>query len=442
MWRRPSLDAALGLARRLRLPGATSASEAAAAAPGAGGAAGSSTPRGRAAPRGSASRRRQRSRAASSVSPTGRRSRINWVTAAAAPKRRRRTRLEGGQRRAAGGGGAGGMGGLGGFDGAVPSARSASSMAEMQAAVGWEANCRAPVRPARRAVTAPAVRLRSKLAGDAATQPAHNRTMKLSAMPRAAQDEATLDVPPWTPRSQLSRLVTARTADDAESSVAAAAEPPPPSPRAKIHTPPWLRAGLEVRTPDDAASASSGSELPTPAESPLTPLLLKPTQPMMCADCGELYSPPSCTTCRCAALAKVSLGKPREVAVPADAVWPAVAPAVEAPAARGGAARGGGTVVAAIAAEVDLGGGAAARAGQPADVAVGRQRPRAKTWAAARRRRRVVIGLEARPQSRGHSRGRRRRRRLRARPRRPDDRGRAEKHGSLARRNIEATRVT
>ena len=155
--------------------------------------------------------------------------------------------------------------------------------------------------------------------------------MKLSAMPRATQDEATLDVPPWTPRSQLSRLVTARTADDAESPSAAAAEPPPPSPRAKIHTPPWLRAGLEVRTPDDAASASSGSELPTPAESPLTPLLLKPTQPMMCADCGELYSPPSCTTCRCAALAKVSLGKPREVAVPTDAVWPAVAPAVEAP---------------------------------------------------------------------------------------------------------------
>ena len=155
--------------------------------------------------------------------------------------------------------------------------------------------------------------------------------MKLSAMPRAAQDEATLDVPPWTPRSQLSRLVTARTADDAEPSPSAPAEPPPPSPRAKIHTPPWLRAGLEVRTPDDAASASSGSELPTPAESPLTPLLLKPTQPMMCADCGELYSPPSCTTCRCAALAKVSLGKPREIAVPADAVWPAVAPAVEAP---------------------------------------------------------------------------------------------------------------
>ena len=137
--------------------------------------------------------------------------------------------------------------------------------------------------------------------------------MKLSAMPRAAQDEATLDVPPWTPRSQLSRLVTARTADDAEPSPSALAEPPPPSPRAKIHTPPWLRAGLEVRTPDDAASASSGSELPTPAESPLTPLLLKPTQPMMCADCGELYSPPSCTTCRCAALAKVSLGKPRQV---------------------------------------------------------------------------------------------------------------------------------
>ena len=154
--------------------------------------------------------------------------------------------------------------------------------------------------------------------------------MKLSAMPRAAQDEASLDVPPWTPRSQLSRLVTARTADDAEPSPSAPAEPPPPSPRAKIHTPPWLRAGLEVRTPDDAASASSGSELPTPAESPLTPLLLKPTQPMMCADCGELYSPPSCTTCRCAALAKVSLGKPREVAVPTDAVWPAVAPAVEA----------------------------------------------------------------------------------------------------------------
>ena len=46
--------------------------------------------------------------------------------------------------RAAGGGGAGGMGGLGGFDGAVPSARSASSMREMQAAVGWEAKCRAP----------------------------------------------------------------------------------------------------------------------------------------------------------------------------------------------------------------------------------------------------------------------------------------------------------
>ena len=49
---------------------------------------------------------------------------------------------------APGGGGVGGMGGLGGFDGAVPSARSAGSMAEMQAAVGWEANCRAPVRPA------------------------------------------------------------------------------------------------------------------------------------------------------------------------------------------------------------------------------------------------------------------------------------------------------
>ena len=95
-------------------------------------------------------------------------------------------------------------------------------------------------------------------------QPGHNRTMKLSAMPRAAQDEATLDVPPWTPRSQLSRLVTARTADDAEPSPSAPAEPPPPSPRAKIHTPPWLRAGLVVRTPDDAASASSGSELPTP----------------------------------------------------------------------------------------------------------------------------------------------------------------------------------
>ena len=27
--------------------------------------------------------------------------------------------------------------------------------------------------------------------------------MKLSAMPRAAQDEATLDVPPWTPRRSI-----------------------------------------------------------------------------------------------------------------------------------------------------------------------------------------------------------------------------------------------
>ena len=88
-------------------------------------------------------------------------------------------------------------------------------MTEMQAAVGWEANCRAPVRPDRTAATALAS---LKISADAATQPGHNRTMKLSAMPRAAQDEATLDVPPWTPRSQLSRLVTARTADDAEPS--------------------------------------------------------------------------------------------------------------------------------------------------------------------------------------------------------------------------------
>ena len=300
---------------------------------------------------------------------------------------------------------------------------------EMQAAVGWEAKCRARFHTAR------------------------NRSLKISGESRAPQQarhdhEALCDASSCSGRGN-SRRAALDAAEPAQSardrahggrwSPWAAAEPPPPSPRAKIHTPPWLRAGLEVRTPDDAASASSGSELPTPAESPLTPLLLKPTQPMMCADCGELYSPPSCTTCRCAALAKVSLGKPRQVTVPADAVWPAVA--------RGGCAaccgarRGGGTVVAALAAEVDLGGGAAARAGQPADVAVGRQRPRAKTWAAAGRRRRFVIGLEARPQSRGHSCGRRRRRRLRARPRRPDDRRRVEKHGSLARRSIESTRV-